>query len=165
MDFRIGFGEDAHKLEVGRPLIIGGVEVESERGAAAHSDGDVLLHALADAFLSSHALGDIGLYFPPPNPDFKDLNSAEIVRRVLGLLREHGPLEIGNAAIVITLDKPKLGPYREQIQKNVAKLLEVDPQNIGVGFKTSEGLSPGHIQARATVLLGAKPYTSDKEAL
>ena len=93
------------------------------------------------------------------------MDSAEIVRRVLELLRERGPLEIGNIAVVITLDKPKLGAYREQIQENVAKLLEVDPQNIGVGFKTSEGLSPGHIQARATVLLGAKPYTSDEEAL
>ena len=153
MDFRIGFGEDAHKLEVGRPLIIGGVEVESERGAAAHSDGDVLLHALADALLSSYALGDIGFYFPPSNPEFKDLNSAEIVRRVLELLREEVPLELSNIAIVITLDKPKLGPYREQIQENVAKLLDIETRNVGVGFKTSEGLAPGHIQARTTVLL------------
>ncbi len=151
MNFRIGFGEDAHRLEAGRPLIIGGVEVESERGAVAHSDGDALLHALSDALLSSLALGDIGLYFPPSNPEFKDLNSADIVQQVLDLLRERG-LTIGNVAIVVTLDKPKLGPYREQIQRSVADLLSVDPQNVGVGFKTSEGLSPHHIQARATVL-------------
>ena len=153
MDFRIGFGEDAHRLEAGRPLIIGGVEVESERGAVAHSDGDALLHALSDALLSSLSLGDIGLYFPPSSPDFKNLDSAEIVRRVLDLLREHGPLTIGNLAIVVTLDKPKLGPYREQIQQRVADLLGVAPQNVGLSFKTSEGLAPHHIQARATVLI------------
>ena len=153
MDFRIGFGEDAHKLEMGRPLVIGGVEVESERGAAAHSDGDVLLHALSDALLSSLALGDIGFYFPPSNPEFKNLDSADIVRRVLALLREHGPLSIGNTAVVVTLDSPKLGPYRERIQQNVANLLNIDAQNVGIGFKTSEGLAKGHIQARATVLL------------
>ncbi len=152
MDIRIGFGEDAHKLAAGRPLVIGGVEIESERGAVAHSDGDVLLHALADALLSGLALGDIGLYFPPSNPEFKDLDSADIVRRVLDLLRR-GPLAIGNIAIVVTLDKPKLGAYRERIQQNVADLLGINPQEVGVGFKTSEGLAPEHIQARATVLL------------
>ena len=153
MNFRIGFGEDAHKLAAGRPLVIGGVVVESERGAVAHSDGDVLLHALADALLSSLALGDIGLYFPPSNPEFKDLDSADIVRRVLDLLRERGPLTVGNVAIVVTLDTPKLGAYREQIQQNVADLLNIDAREIGIGFKTSEGLAPRHIQARATVLL------------
>ena len=153
MNFRIGFGEDAHRLEAGRPLIIGGVEVESEHGAAAHSDGDALLHALSDALLSSLALGDIGFYFPPSDPEYKGLDSAEIVRRVLALLREHGPLAIGNVAVVVTLDNPKLGPYRERIQQNVANLLNVDAQDVGVGFKTSEGLAQGHIQARATVLL------------
>ena len=153
MDFRIGFGEDAHRLAEGRPLVIGGVEVESERGALAHSDGDALLHALADALLSSLALGDIGLYFPPSNPDFKDLDSADIVRGVLDLLQERGPLELCNVAIVVTLDRPKLGAYREQIQQRVANLLNVKPQDIGIGFKTSEGLAPEHIQARATVLL------------
>ena len=157
MNFRIGFGEDAHRLEAGRPLVIGGVEVESEQGAVAHSDGDALLHALADALLSGLALGDIGLYFPPSNPEFKNLDSADIVRRVLDLLRDHGPIVIGNVAIVVTLDKPKLGAYREKIQRSVAELLAIDPQNVGVSFKTSEGLAPGHIQARATVLLHVSP--------
>lgn len=157
MNFRIGFGEDAHRLEAGRPLVIGGVEVESEQGAVAHSDGDALLHALADALLSGLALGDIGLYFPPSNHEFKNLDSADIVRRVLDLLREHGPIVIGNVAIVVTLDKPKLGAYREKIQRSVAELLAIDPQNVGVSFKTSEGLAPEHIQARATVLLHVSP--------
>ena len=156
MNVRIGFGEDAHKLAAGRPLIIGGVEIESERGAVAHSDGDVLLHALADALLSGLALGDIGLYFPPSNPEFKNLDSADIVRRVLNL-QTYKLWTIGNAAIVITLDKPKLGAYREQIQQRVADLLGIDAQNVGVSFKTSEGLAPEHIQARATVLLYGTP--------
>ena len=138
---------------MGRPLVIGGVEVESEYGAAAHSDGDVLLHALSDALLLSLALGDIGFYFPPSNPEFKDLDSAEIVRRVLALLGERGAFTIGNVAIVVTLDSPKLGPYRERIQQNVANLLNIEAPKVGIGFKTSEGLAEGHIQARATVLL------------
>ncbi len=152
--YRIGFGEDAHGLEAGRPLLIGGVSVESPRGAAAHSDGDVLLHALSDALLSTFALGDIGQYFPPSDPDFKDIESTKILARVLGLLREQvGDFQILNVAAVVTLDRPKLGPHRAAIAARVAELLELSKDRVGVGFKTSEGLAPAHVQARVTVLL------------
>ena len=152
--YRIGFGEDAHRLEAGRPLVIGGVSVESPRGAAAHSDGDVLLHALSDALLSTFALGDIGQYFPPSNPDFKDIESIKILARVLGLLREQvGDFQILNVAAVVTLDRPKLGPHRAAIAARVAELLGLSEDRVGVGFKTSEGLAPAHVQARVTVLL------------
>lgn len=155
MDFRIGYGEDAHALAAGRPLVIGNVTIpESPVGALAHSDGDVLLHALADALLSSHALGDIGRYFPPSDPDFKDMNSAAIVQKVLCLLKECAPeMRLVNLAAVVTLDRPKLELYRERIAQRLAALLELPESCVGLTFKTSEGLAPLHVQARVTVLL------------
>ncbi|ADI13397.1 2-C-methyl-D-erythritol 2,4-cyclodiphosphate synthase [Truepera radiovictrix] len=151
---RIGFGEDAHRLAPGRPLVLGGVELPSPRGAVAHSDGDALLHALADALLSSFALGDIGDFFPPSDPAFSDLDSREIVRRALAEVRARGG-ELVNAALTVTLDAPKLGPHRAAITGRVAALLGLPEDRVGVGFKTSEGLAPDHVQARATVLVAA----------
>ncbi len=150
---RIGYGEDSHVLAEGRPLVIGGVFVESSVGAVAHSDGDVLLHALSDALLSTFALGDIGFYFPPSNPDYKDLNSQVILERVLLELNKQSSFQIQNVAAVVMLDKPKLGKYREDIQKNIATLLGLEPADVGITFKTSEGLALQHIQARVTLLL------------
>lgn len=152
---RIGFGEDAHALVPDRRLVLGGVEVPSLRGAAAHSDGDVLLHALSDALLSSLALGDIGVYYPPSDPAFRDLDSREIVSRCLSTLHTHGA-ELVNAALVLTLDTPKLGPYRADIAQSIARLLRLPAERVGLGFKTSEGLAPNHVQARATVLVRAR---------
>lgn len=154
---RIGFGEDSHALQAGRPLVLGGVEIDSERGSVAHSDGDVLLHALADALLSAWALGDIGKLFPPGDPATRDLDSSVIVERVLGLLAQstRGRWHIVNVAAVVTLDAPKLGVWRERIQERVRDLLELPTSAVGVTFKTSEGLAPDHIQARVTVLLQA----------
>jgi len=150
---RIGHGQDAHRLAPGRPLVVGGVAVPSERGADAHSDGDVLLHALADALLSTHALGDIGKLFPPSDPTFKGLDSRAIVRRVLADLESHaGPIAITNVAAVVTLDAPKLGALREQIAASVGDLLGLPPERVGITFKTSEGLAPDHVQA--SVVLG-----------
>jgi 2-C-methyl-D-erythritol 2,4-cyclodiphosphate synthase len=156
--YRIGFGEDAHRLAAGRPLVIGGVAIaESPQGAVAHSDGDVLLHALSDALLSAFALGDIGHYFPPSDPAYQDMDSQHIVTGVLAIIVERvGQVRVQNAAMVVTLDTPKLGSYREQIQASVARLLGVTPEQVGVTFKTSEGLAERHIQARVTVLLQAR---------
>jgi len=152
---RIGYGEDAHALSEGRPLIIGNVEItDSPRGAVAHSDGDVLLHALSDALLSAFALGDIGYYFPPSNPEFKDMDSAEILNALLDIIKEEvGNFEIQNISAAITLDKPKLGKYREGIQKRVAELMKLELSQVGISFKTSEGLAVDHIQARVSLLL------------
>lgn len=152
---RVGYGEDSHALELGQPLIIGGVRVQSERGSVAHSDGDVLLHALADALLSAWALGDIGKLFPPGDPATRQLDSSVIVKQVLSLLaaRYEGGWRIANVAAVVTLDSPKLGGYREQIQASVRGILQLPEGAVGVTFKTSEGLAPTHIQARVTVLL------------
>jgi 2-C-methyl-D-erythritol 2,4-cyclodiphosphate synthase len=155
MSLRIGYGEDSHALAEGRPLVVGGVRIEnSPLGAVAHSDGDVLLHALSDALLSAFALGDIGHYFPPSDERYKNMNSQKILEHVLLELREHASdIHIQNLAAVITLDNPKLGQHREAVQKRVAELLRLEPRNVGITFKTSEGMATGHIQARVTVLL------------
>lgn len=151
---RVGYGEDAHALEAGRRLVIGNVEIVGPRGSRAHSDGDVLLHALADALLAALALGDIGEYFPPSDPAFRDLDSAEILRKVLALLAEkQAGAKLLNLAAVLTLDAPKLGPHRERIRRRLAELLGLSAERIGLSFKTSEGLAPDHVQARVTVLL------------
>ncbi|MCA9837947.1 MAG: 2-C-methyl-D-erythritol 2,4-cyclodiphosphate synthase [Trueperaceae bacterium] len=152
---RIGFGEDAHALSTGRSLVIGNVVIEeAEQGALAHSDGDVLLHALSDALLSAFAMGDIGHYFPPSNPAFKDMDSSEILVKLLEQIhQDHETFDLHNVAAVVTLDKPKLGKYRDQIRARVAELLGLEPARMGLTFKTSEGLASGHIQARVTLLL------------
>jgi 2-C-methyl-D-erythritol 2,4-cyclodiphosphate synthase len=152
-DLRIGYGEDAHALTSGRPLIVGNVVIDSPLGAVAHSDGDVLLHALADAVLSAFALGDIGSYFPPTDPRYKDMNSAELLEHVLKEAQaQSGGQRLVNVALVVTLGAPKLTPYRQAIQARVTALLGLPPGRVGLSFKTSEGLAPNHIQARATVL-------------
>ena len=160
MNLRIGYGEDAHALRAGRPLVVGGITVpESPVGAVAHSDGDVLLHALSDALLSTAALGDIGKYFPPSDAQFKDMDSSDILAHVLELLSGRGKVTLHNVAVVVTLDAPKLGKLRDEIQSNVARLLNLEQGQVGITFKTSEGLASGHIQARATVLLSLEPLS------
>jgi 2-C-methyl-D-erythritol 2,4-cyclodiphosphate synthase len=152
-NFRIGYGEDAHRLEAGRLLVIAGITVpESPVGAVAHSDGDVVLHTVSDALLSSLALGDIGKFFPDTAPEHKGMDSSIILQAALEKVRSLG-WEMVNLAVVVTLDKPKLGALRDAMTANLAKLLNLEPENVGIGFKTSEGLAPHHIQARATVLL------------
>jgi 2-C-methyl-D-erythritol 2,4-cyclodiphosphate synthase len=154
-EFRVGHGLDAHRLVPGRALVIGGVTVEgSPRGADAHSDGDVLLHALADALLSCFALGDIGVLFPPSDPAFAGLDSREIVRAVVERIRGVEPrAAVVNVAAVVTLDAPRLGPLRERVAASVAQLMAVPVADVGITFKTSEGLAPDHVQASVTILV------------
>ena len=154
-ELRIGYGEDAHALAAGRPLRLGSVEIpDSPFGPVAVSDGDVLLHALADALLSAFALGDIGQLFPTGDPASRGLDSREIVTGVIEhIRREAGGLTVGNVAAVVLLDRPKLGPYRERIAASVAAMLGIGASEVGLTFKTSEGLAPGHVQARVSVLL------------
>lgn len=153
LPYRIGYGEDAHRLAVGRHLILGGVDITgAERGSVAHSDGDAALHTISDALLSGLALGDIGQYFPDTDLQWAGLNSADILSRCLELVREGGYAP-ANVALVIVLDKPKLGAKRAEIAQQIAALLGLAVSEVGVSFKTSEGLAPDHVQARATVLL------------
>lgn len=154
LPYRVGYGEDAHRLAPGRPLVLGGVPIaHAERGAVAHSDGDAALHAVADALLSGLALGDIGGYFPDTDPQWAGLDSRDLLKRVLDLVCGRGYAPV-NVALVVTLDRPKLGPRRAELAASVAALLGLAPTEVGVSFKTSEGLAPDHVQARVTVLLG-----------
>ena len=150
---RIGYGEDAHRLEPGRPLVLAGITVpNSPHGAVAHSDGDAVLHAVADALLSSLALGDIGKLYPDTDPKWKGLDSSVILRDVLERVGGQG-WNLVNVAVVVTLDQPKLGPLRDAMAAKLAQLLALESHQVGITFKTSEGLAPMHVQTRATVLL------------
>lgn len=153
MNFRIGYGEDAHRLEAGRKLVLAGLEiVNSPHGAIAHSDGDAVLHAVSDALLSSLALGDIGKLYPDTDPQWQGVDSSIILKDCLARVTSNG-LGIVNLAVVVTLDRPKLGALRDAMRDHLAKLLGTEAENVGITFKTSEGLAPNHVQTRATVLL------------
>ena len=153
--YRIGYGEDAHALAPGRRLVIGGVSLrESPVGTIAHSDGDVLLHALSDALLSAYSMGDIGQYFSPTNPSYRGLDSRVILQTVQERIQDQaGSFSIVNIAGVVVLDRPRLGPTRGDIQAMVSGELGIDVSRVGISFKTSEGLAPDYIQARVTVLI------------
>lgn len=153
MNVRIGYGEDAHRLEAGLPLTLAGLVIEdSPHGAVAHSDGDAVLHAVADALLVALALGDIGKLYPDTDPQWRGLDSSVILRDVLARVTLLG-WRIGNVACVVTLDQPKLGSRRDLMAAKLAGLLEIPALNVGLSFKTSEGLATAHVQTRVTVLL------------
>ena len=156
---RIGFGSDVHRLVEGRKLIIAGVVIPSDKGELAHSDGDVLFHALSDAILGALALGDIGIFFPDSSDDTRDMDSSEIVKFVYNKMDEMG-YEIGNVDIMISLEKPKLKDYRQHMITNIARLLHTSVENVSVKAGTNEGLDDvGHglaIKVDAIVLLNNK---------
>lgn len=159
----IGYGEDAHRLDEGRELWLGGIRIESDRGAIAHSDGDVLLHAISDALLSAFALEDIGSYFPDHDPKWKGLESRVILEVVLQKVRESG-YRLSQISAVVVLDRPKLGPHRSSIQQHLALLTGLPEKRVGLTFKTSEGLAPDHAQCRAVVYLEPLPSKSGGSA-
>lgn len=136
---RIGLGYDLHTLITGRPLILGGVRIPFEKGEAGHSDGDVLLHALADALLGAAGLGDIGELFPPSDPQWKDADSAALLKTVWDKVRKEG-WELENADCVIAIQQPKILPYREAIRTSIAGILAVPTDQIFVKAKTGEGV-------------------------
>ena len=136
---RIGYGWDSHEFKRGVPLRIGGVSLEHERGLAGHSDGDVLLHALTDALLGAIAAGDIGSYFPPSDPKWKNANSAMFVQQALARVRQAG-YRVVNVDSTLILAEPKIGPHAPKIQSSIAGLLGLKPGDIGVKAKTPEGM-------------------------
>lgn len=136
---RIGHGFDAHRLVDGRSLILGGVRVPFERGPLAHSDGDVLAHALADALLGAAALGDLGAHFPDSDPQWKDANSMELLARCASAVRDAG-FAIENVDATIVIDRPKLAPFITRMRENVGSRIGLDRDRVGVKAKTSEGM-------------------------
>lgn len=137
--FRIGIGHDTHQLAPGRPLILGGVRIESERGAEGHSDADALAHAVADAILGALCEGDLGLHFPDSDPRWKDADSLDLLARVMWLAGERG-YEIVNLDATIMLERPRLRPFVQGMRENLARTLGADPCVVSVKAKTGEGL-------------------------
>lgn len=155
-EYRTGIGTDIHRLIEGRPLKLGGILVPFEKGLLAHSDGDVALHALIDAISGAAGLGDIGMLFPDSDPQFKDIDSKELVLKVKDYITSKN-WEVVNVDITITAEEPKLGPYKAQMKRCIASLLGIDFLNVNVKAKTNEGLGDTGaglaISAIATVLL------------
>ena len=136
---RIGIGNDTHRLVDGRPLILGGVHIVSDRGAEGHSDADALAHAIADAILGALCEGDLGVHFPDKDPHWSGANSLELLSRVMWLARERD-LHVVNVDSTILLETPKLRPYVEQMRENIAGVLGIDAGCVSVKAKTGEGL-------------------------
>lgn len=156
MVVRIGHGFDVHRFADGRPLIIGGVRIPYERGLVGHSDADVLLHAISDAFLGAVGLGDIGKHFPDTDPAFKDADSGKLLEEVCTLVKEKG-YTCGNVDATIIAEAPKMAAYIGDMRKSVAAILEIDLGQVNVKATTTERLGfPGRgegIAAEAVVLL------------
>ena len=136
---RIGHGVDVHAFGAGDHLVLGGVRVAFDRGAIAHSDGDVVIHALCDAMLGALALGDIGRHFPPSDPQWKGADSRVFLRHCNALLRERG-WRIGNADLTIVCERPKIGPHAEGMRRNLADDVGIDIDAISVKATTTEQL-------------------------
>lgn len=138
-NFRVGTGYDIHKLVEGRRLVLGGVEIEFEKGLLGHSDADAVLHAICDALLGAAALGDIGSHFPDNDPGYKDASSSILLESVVKLLKEKKYL-IGNVDITIHAEKPKMKLYIEKMRRRVAEILGIEFDAVSVKAKTNEGL-------------------------
>lgn len=136
---RIGTGYDVHRLTEGRKLILGGVEIPFEKGLLGHSDADVLLHAIMDALLGAAALGDIGKHFPDTDPAYEGISSLELLRRVGELLEERLFL-IENIDATVIAQRPKLRPFIDTMQENIADALKIEISQVNVKATTEEGL-------------------------
>jgi 2-C-methyl-D-erythritol 4-phosphate cytidylyltransferase/2-C-methyl-D-erythritol 2,4-cyclodiphosphate synthase len=136
---RAGLGYDLHRLVAGRPLILGGVTVPSERGADGHSDADVISHAVTDAILGAASLGDIGSHFPDTDPRWKQANSLDLLGQVVRLAAAHG-FVIGNVDVTVLLERPKLRPIIDEIRASLAGVLGVETDRVSVKAKTNEGV-------------------------
>jgi 2-C-methyl-D-erythritol 2,4-cyclodiphosphate synthase len=157
--FRIGIGNDTHRLVEGRPLLLGGVLVASDRGGEGHSDADALLHAIADAILGALCEGDLGVHFPSSDLQWKDASSLQLLSRVVWLAHERS-IQIVNVDSTVMLEAPKLRPYVFSMRERIAEVLSVDVSCVSVKAKTGEGLdSVGQglaVSAQAIVLVRKK---------
>ncbi|MBD3379839.1 MAG: 2-C-methyl-D-erythritol 2,4-cyclodiphosphate synthase [Candidatus Omnitrophica bacterium] len=154
--YRIGIGYDIHALQKGDGLPLGGVRIPFDRSFNAHSDGDVLLHAVCDAILGAMGKGDIGMMFPDTDPSFKDADSRTFLERVSNMAAEHG-YSLGNLDCVIVAQEPKISPHSAEIRGSIAQILRTSEDKINLKAKTAEKLGPvgegKAIEAHAVVLL------------
>lgn len=146
MDYRIGIGYDVHRLTPKRKLVLGGVNIPFKKGPLAHSDGDVLTHAICDAMLGAAALRDIGFYFSNSDKRYKNICSLELLKEVKKKISGVG-FKVGNIDSVIIADEPKIGPYRDKIIENLASVLELSEEAVNLKATTSEGV--GQIGSKA----------------
>jgi 2-C-methyl-D-erythritol 2,4-cyclodiphosphate synthase len=155
-DMRVGTGIDVHAFGPGQHVMLGGVLVPHDRGVIAHSDGDVVLHALCDALLGAAGLGDIGMHFPDSDPRWRGASSATFVSATVGRLRERG-FRVVNADVTVLAQLPRIGPHREAMRARIAELLDLSPADVNVKATTTEGLGfTGRLEglaAQATVLI------------
>lgn len=158
MNIRIGHGFDVHAFTAGDGVWLGNLKIPHDRGILAHSDGDVVLHALCDALLGALALGDIGQHFPPSDSRFKGADSAVFLRHVMSLVQARG-YQLGNADITILAERPKVGPHRAAMQARIAEIIGCQVDQISIKATTTEKLGftgrEEGIAAEAVVLLSA----------
>lgn len=155
MTVRVGLGEDLHRVDDARTLVLGGVIIEEGPGLAGHSDADVLLHAITDAVLGAAVLGDIGQYFPPSDPRYAHADSADFLRKALELARDAG-WRIGNVDSTVRTERPKLAPYIQHIRERIAEILGIDLDAVSVKAKSGEGLDAvgrGDAMAASAIVL------------
>ena len=159
MTHRIGFGTDIHRLVAGRPLVLGGVVIDSDLGGDGHSDADVLIHAVTDAIFGALALGDIGTHFPNDKERWRNAESSIFLRYAVGLMKQRG-FEIANIDSTIDLEKPKLRPFIDEMRENLATALEIGIEQVGIKAKTGEKLDAvgeqRAVRAQVIVLLVRK---------
>lgn len=136
---KIGIGYDVHRLEKNRKFILGGVEIPYKKGLAGHSDADVLLHAITDALLGAAGIGDIGLHFPDSNPEYKGISSLLLLEKAAELLKDKG-FKAVNIDCTVIAEEPKIGPYRKEMEENIARAVGISPGSVNVKGKTEEHL-------------------------
>jgi 2-C-methyl-D-erythritol 2,4-cyclodiphosphate synthase len=139
MEARSGIGYDSHRFADGRKLILGGVDIPSDRGLAGHSDADVLTHAVIDALLGGAGLGDIGQHFPDTDERWRDADSMELLGEVCTLL-DQGGWTVRHLDATVICERPKLGPHRDDIRRSLAARAGIDPTDANVKFTTNEGM-------------------------
>ena len=136
---RIGHGYDSHRFVRGRRLVLGGLEIPSDRGLAGHSDADAVAHAVTDALLGAAGLGDIGTHFPPSDPQWRDADSLELLRTAVRLV-EGENYQVVNVDVTIIAEYPRLGPYRDGMRARIAEALGIAPRHVSIKAKTNEGM-------------------------
>ena len=152
MDFRVGFGYDSHRFAPDRPLVIGGVAIPYELGLAAHSDGDVLLHAVCDALLGAAGLKDIGTWFPDTDDTYKNADSTQLLAKVLEVIHSKDWM-VNNLDCTLVLEKPKMKPYIDEMTQQLSRLLDLAPDRCSIKAKTNEKMGfTGHGEGIAAIV-------------
>ena len=139
MNIRVGQGIDFHRLEKGLNLWLGGIKIPSDKGCVAHSDGDVLLHAICDALLGAAGLNDIGHHFPDSDAKFKDIDSKIMLKRTILFIREKG-FKVVNIDSTVCLEKPKISPYIPEMKEVISGIADISPEDISIKATTAEKL-------------------------